>query len=513
MEKLPVGRPAGHPDMLGKIGKGIVGFVAGAIFDGLDGVTGGIFNLDKLADRMRGTEQTATNAQNTATGAVQQVVQIKQQIVAFDIKSPVAGWISINPTEYPSFPRALLTMQFTVSGGDSSSANISRQADPETSYEQATPFVATTQFYAYIRIPVDNELTALNFYAKGTPSALHVRVYPMAANGDLLDAITPESPHLGSEMNASRHTSIAWTFPEPVIVEAGSWVAIGFRCVGTCRLAAQDFFDPIPPDGFFPIKLSATTNLASGVSLPNSLTQGELSWASGTVPYVAIGNNILEVPNKRNLSDNFDRPDTSAAVGIPPLGPGWSARRTGPGLTSTSGMKIRDNAAVWNGDDDGRMESTQTSPLTTEHVLSYVHIGDPKPTAYSHMFIASNATGTSGLKVAWRKDGIGLWKKTGMTYPAADVLVPLVARTLAYGDSIELQLGEYVDDVFYPDVVLVRHNGAEIIRTTVSTAVVPRGAGRRYVGCGVHRAPFQSSTPILDWTAYDVPDTELPEAP
>ena len=466
-----------------------------------------------IGNGLQGLADTLNSTNNTATGAVQQIVQVRQQVIAFDIKSPVAGWISINPTEYPSFPRALLMMQFTVSGGGNNNAQISRQADPETGYEQATVFNATTLFYAYVRIPVDNELTALNFYAAGTPSALHVRVYPMAANGDLLDAITPESPNLGAAVVNARHTSIAWTFPEPVIVEAGSWVAIGFRCVGTCRLAAQDFFDPIPPDGFFPIKLSSLTNRASGVALPESIPQNELAWTTGTVPYVAIGNNILEIPNKRNLSDNFDRPDTSAIIGVAPLGPGWSARRTGPGITAMSGMKIRDNAAVWSGDDDGRSENTQTTPLTTEHVLSYVHIGDPKPTAYSHFFIASNATGTSGIKVAWRRDEISLWKKTGMTYPSGDSLTAPVARTLAYGDSIELQLGEWVDNVFFPDVVLVRHNGAEIIRVNVPDTLVPRGAGKRYVGCGVHRAPFQSSTPILDWQAFDIPDVEMPEVP
>ncbi|WP_155293034.1 hypothetical protein [Rhodococcoides fascians] len=42
--------------------------MAGAILDGLDGVTHGIFNLDDLADELRGTKTAAANAQATANG-------------------------------------------------------------------------------------------------------------------------------------------------------------------------------------------------------------------------------------------------------------------------------------------------------------------------------------------------------------------------------------------------------------------------------------------------------------
>lgn len=70
MEKLPPGKPAGQAGMTSIFPNGLLGWIAGMIFDALDGLTFGIFNLDALADRLRGTEQKAVQAQETAMTAV-----------------------------------------------------------------------------------------------------------------------------------------------------------------------------------------------------------------------------------------------------------------------------------------------------------------------------------------------------------------------------------------------------------------------------------------------------------
>ncbi len=63
MEKLPRKRPAGHTDPMALIAQHLPGLIVQRIndmianlLDALDGATGGMFNLDAVADRLRGTE-------------------------------------------------------------------------------------------------------------------------------------------------------------------------------------------------------------------------------------------------------------------------------------------------------------------------------------------------------------------------------------------------------------------------------------------------------------------------
>lgn len=63
MEKLPRKRPAGHTDPMALIAQHLPGLIVQRIndmianlLDALDGATGGLFNLDAVADRLRGTE-------------------------------------------------------------------------------------------------------------------------------------------------------------------------------------------------------------------------------------------------------------------------------------------------------------------------------------------------------------------------------------------------------------------------------------------------------------------------
>ncbi|MBH0119826.1 fibronectin type III domain-containing protein [Rhodococcus sp. CX] len=63
MEKLPRKRPSGHTDPMALIAQHLPGLIVQRIndmiadlLDALDGATGGFFNLDAIADRLRGTE-------------------------------------------------------------------------------------------------------------------------------------------------------------------------------------------------------------------------------------------------------------------------------------------------------------------------------------------------------------------------------------------------------------------------------------------------------------------------
>lgn len=64
MEKLPRKRPAGHTDPMALIAEHMPGLIVDRInlfihdlLDQMDGATGGVFNLDDLADRLYGTER------------------------------------------------------------------------------------------------------------------------------------------------------------------------------------------------------------------------------------------------------------------------------------------------------------------------------------------------------------------------------------------------------------------------------------------------------------------------
>lgn len=84
------------------------------LLDGIDGVTGGIFNLDALADRLRGTEDKAIIADDNAKQALDgnaALTPVVRQTVTdiITISAPFAdSYETMVPGQQVSFPRALL---------------------------------------------------------------------------------------------------------------------------------------------------------------------------------------------------------------------------------------------------------------------------------------------------------------------------------------------------------------------------------------------------------------------
>jgi hypothetical protein len=540
MEKLPGGRPKGNPNLLSLLDGGLIGLVTklinsfiGNLFNGVNtGTTpgGGIDlfpGLPNLVEILFGTKQTATNANanattaiNTANGAAQTVVNVQkeviQKIAVFDIKSPTAGWIAINGTEWPSIPRALLLMQrksgstslasshsHTIpSSGTRTGSDGSHSHSVTTTLTDPEDTLALTQHrFAYIRIPVDTQLTGLNFYAKGTPTGVFARLYTMSATGDLT-AVTPESSNLAGLLVAGKHTATPWNF-DAILVEAGTWVAVGFRVTGTTvTLAGVEMFDPEPPAGFYPIKLGAYDTVTAGTALPESLTEsGNLLWDDGFVPYVAVGNNIVVAQPKRYFADNGDRADTPAL--FPNIGDNWLVN----GPLQSSGIYIRSNAFAWSGGDNGVNTALYRSPLTTDKAYSTIHLGVPASatatTAFSRFIMRSNSTCKSGIAFAFKVGSMELQIMTAYSTFATHLVL---SRTWAVGDKIDMQVGTDAN----VNEVIVWHNDIEIFRTVMTQN---SGPGYRYGGIGVSRTPFQSSPSILDWLMYDIPDVEPPSTP
>lgn len=523
--RVPTRTPRGSDAAQIDIPKLLLSHVAGAILDGLDGVTFGIFNLDDLADELRGTKALATTANtnagtalNTANGAAQTVVNVKTEIIqlrtVFDIKSPTPLWTALNRTEWPSIPwsQAMEKQASTVvlgshSHGENNQTTASARTDSEnlgtktltTSVTERT-MPQTEQWFAFIVIPMDTPLSGLNFYARGTPTDLRTRLYLMSPTGDMPTALTPESPNLAGLLVSAEYTATPTTFDD-AIVEAGSIIAVRFRANGSVTILGADYAVIEPPAGFYPRHIRATSAVAAGTASPDSIAESSLTWTQGFVPYVAVGNNIIVEQPKRFWDDNFDRADSNA-FGV---GGYWG---------SNLSIGIRSNEVGYTSTSDGSSVITYARVLTTDHQLHGLRVGTlPDPTktqvAVSRMLFRCTQNHSTGLCVVWRQGLIGLQTVAGQTY--TNWVTP-VTRTIALTDSIQVQQGEWIDEVYYPDRVLVFHNFVEIIRTDVPNSVVPYGPQRRYGALGFERTPFQNSPRVMDWFEGDITLAEPPAA-
>ncbi|MFY2788439.1 hypothetical protein [Rhodococcus sp. MALMAid1271] len=501
---------------------GVIGFfidqLVSALVFGLKGITGGLIDL---TGALKATDTKADTAINTATGAAQTVVNVQKEIIqkiaVFDIRSPTPGYVAINGTEWPSIPHSDLKMladevkiprhrhkennqtgSFAYTDYDPSVGTNDVAVQMTRLPEKLLP--ANQQWFAFIRVPVDTALSGLNFYARGTPTELYTRVYSMSPTGDMA-ALTPTSPNLASLLTNAEHISTPTNF-EDAIVEAGTWVAVRFWSVGTVHLAGTENFTPERPSGFYPRQISATTAISSASAAPDTIAESDVTWPvypSGFVPYVAVGNNIVVAQPKRFFEDNFDREDAGGLFSG--IGGSWS---------TSLNVGIRSNDLAYISTSDGIGHAIYTKPLTTDYQLHGCRVGllpDPgqSQVAFSRMYFRCTQNRSTGLCVAFRQGAIIL-----QSVASQSTFTNLVSttRTLALTDSIQTQEGEWVDEVFYPDRVLVFHNGVEIIRTDVTNATVPYGPQRRYGGLGLQRTPFQNSPRIMDWFESDISDVE-----
>jgi hypothetical protein len=501
-------------NMFGGFLNGVLGLVSALVF-GLKGISGGLIDL---TGALKATDQKADTAVNTANGAAQTVVTVQKEVVqkfaVFDIRSPTPGYVAINGTEWPSIPHSDLEMGVTVldvgtfaktQTTDGESPHAHRMSHVHPTALTAVPekqLVAAQQWFAFIRIPVDTALSGLNFYARGIPTDLRTRVYSVSPTGDL-SALTPESGNLAGLLVNTQHTSTPTNFDD-ALIEAGTWVAVRFRVVGTVFIAGKEKFAPERPQGFYPRQLNATTALASGTVSPDSIPESNLTWPtypSGFVPYVAVGNNIVVSQPKRFFEDNFDRADSNA-FGV---GGNWS---------NSFAAGIQSNELGYTTTSDGKAYALYSKPLTTDYQLHGCRVGLlPDPTkeqvAFTALLFRCTQNRSTGLRVAFRRGAIIL-----QTITSGTTFANLVSttRTIELTDSIQAQQGEWVDEasgpVFYPDRVLVFHNGVEIIRTDVPSSVVPYGPQRRYGGLGLERTPFQNSPRVMDWFESDISEVE-----
>lgn len=511
---------------------GFLGFLTQGIFGIIGGVSDFIGGLLGVRNKANSADAKADTAINTATGAAQTVVNVQKEIIqkiaVFDIRSPTPGYVAINGTEWPSIPHSDLEMlaadstanstgstgstdlgshnhSMPSTGSNTGNRDLGNHSHSLGSHSHNIPLTrlpeklvpTNQQWFAFIRVPVDTALSGLNFYARGTPTDLYTRVYSVSPTGDMT-ALTAESPNLASLLVNTSHTSTPTNFDD-AIVEAGTWVAVRFRAVGTVYIAGKEKFTPERPAGFYPRQISATTAISSSTASPDSIAESAVSWPvypSGFVAYVAVGNNIVVAQPKRFFEDNFDREDAGGLFGI---GGSWS---------TTTSVGIRSNDLAFISTSDGLGYALYTKPLTTDYQLHGCRVGLLPDSAQSQVAFAAllfrcTQNRSTGLRVAFRRGSIILQSIANRT-----TFTNLVStsRTLAVGDSVQAQQGEWVGEVFYPDRVLVFHNGVEIIRTDVTSSTVPYGPQRRYGGLGLERTPFQNSPRIQDWFEADISD-------
>ncbi|WP_179273096.1 MULTISPECIES: hypothetical protein [unclassified Rhodococcus (in: high G+C Gram-positive bacteria)] len=482
--RIPDRTPRGNDAAQIDLPKWLLSHVAGAILDGLDGISFGIFNLDDLADELRGTKTAASNANTNANTAISIVTTVQQQVTAFDVKTNRSIGETITPLGYPSFSRSQLVMLPNTSTGTGGSGDNSHSHTITLGREPGKAFTNTT-IVTFVRITADDAIKLMYFYAKGAPTSLVARFYRMNAAGDLAELLGTSSDLSGNIL--SSYTTQLVTFPDEALARTGDHIAMALTVQGTVTVAGVEIFDPAPLPGFNPVKngaVLATTSPGSTVS------QSALDFTSGWVTYVEASRSIGQETIKRALQDLYDRADG--------LGLGSSYSTSGAGL----GLGIKSNAAAWTTTNDGYAHVLHTTPLATTKTHGRITVGSVNSSAserFAGPVMRSNANRSSWGGLFFDNNEYSLVKGTGPN--AFSKLLTLPVTPIA-GDVLEWDLL----DAHW----LVRRNGAVVIDDNFPT--IAYGPTNLYEGIYVSRSNFQSSGTIADWLANDVADVETPVA-
>lgn len=386
MEKLPPGKPAGQAGMTSIFPNGLLGWIAGMIFDALDGLTFGIFNLDALADRLRGTEQKAVQAQETAMVAADEaalaaalsaaneeanaaiawsLAEANQAIGTKadkdDIPTDVPGYVSLNPLEDVTFPRADLVKVPTIANRQTS--NEAGDSYHSHSHNAEITWVAPTHqpYNGRLDIGYINTLRPRIYNTVGwiiaaqavsNPASFHVAIYKMEKDADGFPNgrlrtiwVSPTNAAIQNTFGGNAQ-DIRVNLGVDIVAAPGDWYAVALLQLqdsgaNVIRNLLGKNLATIPESGVHPRRPVMTLGGQSG--FPTPIDPQYLDTASDSLPWMCLGQSRGLM--KAFLSDLFDRPDQ------PGLGTNWSVYGVG--------MKILLHSAVCNRINRGNLTSRQ----------------------------------------------------------------------------------------------------------------------------------------------------------
>ncbi|OZC80542.1 hypothetical protein CH274_15340 [Rhodococcus sp. 06-418-5] len=483
--RLPSRTPQGDPDNQVDVPKWLLSHVAGAILDGLDGISFGIFNLDDLADELRGTKTVASNANTNANTAISIVTTVQQQVTAFDVKTNRPSGATITPLGYSSFARDRLDMLPADRTGSTNAGDSGSHSHTMPMTREPGKAFTNTTIISFARITADDAIKLMYFFAKGSPTSLVARFYRMNTAGDLVELLGT-SGDLAANILSTYSTQLV-TFPDESLFQAGEYVAMALTVQGTVTVAGVERFAPSPLPGFHPIKdgaVLATTSPGSTVS------QSAMDFTSGWITYMEASRSIGQESVKRALQDLYDRPN---GLG---LGSMYSVMGAG------SGLGIASNAAAWTTTNDGYAHALHTTPLTTTKTHGRMTVGSVNPSAserFAGAVMRSNANRTSWGGLFYDNNEYSVIKGTGPNTFSKLLTLPVTPAT---GDVLEWELRDAQ--------WIVELNGSGVINQDFPT--IAYGPTNLYEGVYLSRSSFQSSGSIADWLANDISDVETPVA-
>ncbi len=548
MEKLPPGKPAGQAGMTSIFPNGLLGWIAGMIFDALDGLTFGIFNLDALADRLRGTEQKAVQAQETAMTAVDDAAAAAELAAANeeanianstaiaeanlalgtkasieDIPTDVPGFISLNPVDDAVFPSSEMVPLPTIVNAQTSSESgdsyHSHAHNADITWVQPIYTTALNRLdLGYINATRDRIYNTVGFtiaeQTVTTKPTVRVGIYKMGKtaagfpDGNLtLIWISPLSANIQGQFGSAAQ-DIRVDLGVDIIATKGDWFAV---CIvqtgsGTVRnLLGKQTARKNALSGVFPTRLAMTR--AGETAPPNTLTPAQLDNSSTWIPWMFMGQSLGLI--KISLVDLFDRANAST------LGPNWATYGVGMDIVSGVARCKRINRGNLTARVEDRSQGVYVSQLATDTMSVSVKIdafdrshADTEDNPRAQAAVRSNPDMTRFVAVGIRFGMIEIGAYSA-TNPAG-VTKNSTTRTWVNGDVVELRA---TDDVGTGKTDLTAYvNESPVLSWTDATSEASKGPAFRraaFETASTHRGAIFGyfsvpSVGVNEWKAKDL---------
>lgn len=304
--------------------------VAG-LLDGLNGITGGLFNLDALAARLRGTEQKAIIADDIANQALDgnnALTPVVQQTVTdvITISAPFANsYETMVPGQQVSFPQVLLgaTVQNMIAGTAGGSSTLeqviaipdSQISDVFINYTRQPRYhpPANSMESAYILSNYAVGRSTVTFAVEavsGTPCPLYVYISRMLPNGDLQIEWISENQSLSMSGGRAEKTLVLPGIEE-IPFDIGEYMIVSIHQFGSGSIRpimgiersqinrASDLFPPQQKMNFIRSSLP---------SVGDKIAKDTQLFSSNWIPWVGIGQRLLTGdPLPRVWYDDFNR--------------------------------------------------------------------------------------------------------------------------------------------------------------------------------------------------------------
>lgn len=497
-----------------------------ALLDGIDGATGGFFNLDELADRLRGTENKAIIADDNAKQALDgnaALTPVVRQTVTdiITISAPFAdSYETMVPGQQVSFPRALLNSSvkdlkdgvFSGTAQNEQVIIISDSQDPNvylnfTRKPRYYPVVNSMESvyilsnYAVGRATVTFAVDAVT----GTPCPMYVYISRMltapGSAGDVqIEWISPNQTPLMTNGRAERTITLPGI--EEIQFDIGEYMVITIHQFGTGTVRpiigleyeqigrSSDLFPPQQKMHFIRSSLPA---------VGDKIAKANQIFNSNFVPWVGIGQRLYTGdPLPRVWYDDFNnRAD---------LGNKWTMVGDQPVFLYDGYFQYLKGAFITAG--TARAIYNQPMNYDDQRVIGQA-VGNKQ---YGEMNVEpakltyrSNANGKTFCSLDVRSDGVTLARMVNNT---PYVMQGPYSITNIPGDWFKVEVIDNVHSVYKK-----AQNGPawSFLFSFVDTGyVISTGEGFRYCGASTQRSGLNTSGGWNNWQAEDA--VEMVEA-